>query len=162
MPENFPPNEAITKLQFAERLQNFVWGVAAIGAAFIIVFQNWVPSKVHFDLAVYGVTTQATVTGTQVVGSGRGRRFYPVFEFSLPDDKGKVTAKSYTSVHLDRNRQRRPVEVVYSQSNPQIVLPRKHLVFWLYIWIWVLGVLALGLLMYGMYQLRRAVFPQKG
>lgn len=162
MPENFPLNEATTKLQLAERVQTFVWGVAAIGAAFVIVFQNWMTSQVHFDLAVHGVTTQATVIGTQVVGSGRGRRFYPIFEFSLPDDERKVTAKSYTSVHLDRNRQRRPVEVVYSPSNPQIVLPRKHLVFWLYIWIWVLGVFALGLLMYGMYQLQRAVFPHKG
>lgn len=127
----------------------------------MIAFQNYATSQVHFDLAVSGVTTQATVVGVETVGSGRKRQSYPIFKFSLPDDEKTVTAKSYTSVHLDKKRQRRQVEVVYSPSNPQIVLPRKHQIFWQYIWIWVVGTFVLGLLMFGIYQLQRAVFPQK-
>jgi type VI protein secretion system component VasF len=154
-------NEAAKKSQLVERVQTFIWGVAAIAAALLIAFQNYASSQVHFDLAVSGVTTQATVVGVETVGSGRGMKSYPIFKFSLPGDEETRTAKSYTNVHLDKNRQRRPVEVVYSPSNLQIVLPRKHLIFWLYIWVWVLGVFILSLLMYGLYQLQRAVFPQK-
>jgi len=148
-------------LQLVERVQTFIWGVAAIGAALLIAFQNYATSQVHFDLVVSGVTAQATVVGVETVGSGRGSQSYPIFKFSLPGDEKTVTAKSHTSVHLDKKRQRRPVEVVYSPSTPQIVLPRKHLIFWQYIWIWVVGVFILGLLMFGMYQLQRAIFPQK-
>ncbi|WP_455269818.1 hypothetical protein [Rhizobium herbae] len=161
MPGNSPQNEAPEKLKLAERIQTFVWGVAAVGAALIIAFQNYATSQVHFDLTVSGVTTQATVVGVETVGSGRRRQSYPIFQFLLPGDEETVTAKSYTSVHLDKNRQRRPVEVVYSPSNPQIVLPRKHLIFWVYIWIWGVGAFILGLLMFGLYQLQMAVFPQK-
>ncbi|KQT04870.1 hypothetical protein ASG50_16695 [Rhizobium sp. Leaf386] len=140
----------------AKRVQNFLCGLAAIGMAVVFAFANFPSSRVNFNLAVHGVAVNAMVVGEERKGSGKQRKVYPFFEFDLTDDS-KVVAKSYTVLALTSDRKRRPVEVIYDPSNPQIVLPRKHLLFWKFIWVWVLLAIAVSLFLYGTYLLRKAL-----
>ncbi len=108
-----------------------------------------------------GVASKATVVRLEDDGSGRNKVTFPIFEFPLPGNFAKITAKSYTAVGLDQKRRQKPVEVVYSPSNPQVVLPRKHLLFWIYILVWVWGAILLGLLTYGFHEIKKSLSPAK-